>query len=739
MTDVMQGKTSSTQDNLPIDSIATSQNALLSCLVFLSSRYGDQRSAESLAYGLEYEGDFTPSIYIEAAKRAGYNAKIVKYSLKDLLKRFLPCTLVLNQGHAVVLLSHKGKDAVVFDPKLGHETSTPLKDLAKDYAGYALLTKTHEDLENDNTGHSHVDIPARHWFWSVVKDNFGSYTLALLSAAFINLFALAGPLFVMNVYDRVLPSNATETGWVLAIAVLVVYLFDLVIRTLRGYFIDVASRRSDVILARKLLDQILDMKLMTRPGSIGTMSNSLREFDTIREFMTSATVVTLVDLPFSLFFIGIIWIIGGPIALMLLGVYGAVILISLLIQIPVKRMIFKSMKGSEIKHNLLLETLYNLETVKGVGGAGRLRKKYTDVVSQAAIYNQKSKLWSGLASNFTAFTQQSTSVFIILIGMYMVADQALTVGGLIACVILSTRALAPIAQIAGLINKYHHAALALRSLNKIMAIPKERDANKRFLSRPTLKGDFKLRNVSFAYPNMTHPSLSGINLDIKAGERVGIIGKIGSGKSTLVKVLMQFYDASDGSIKLDDTDIRQIDPADIRSNIAYVSQDPGLFRGTVRENITLAKPDASDEDVLRASKLAGVFDFLKQHPDGFDAMVGDNGEGFSGGQRQAISMARAFLTQPNIMVCDEPTNAMDVQSEAHLIAALKQETEGKTFILVTHKTQMLSLVDRVLVIQHGQLVADGPRDKVLELISKGLEKTEQDLQQKEKDHHNEKR
>jgi ATP-binding cassette subfamily C protein LapB len=311
----------------------------------------------------------------------------------------------------------------------------------------------------------------------------------------------------------------------------------------------------------------------------------------------------------------------------------------------------------------------------------------------------------------------------------MVADQTLTVGGLIACVILSTRALAPIAQIAGLINKYYHASLALRSLNKVMAIPSERQEGKRFLSRPVLKGGFKLRGVSFAYPNMTFPSLLNVNLNIKQGERVGVIGKIGSGKSTLVKLMMNFYDISDGHIKIDDTDIRQIDPADIRANIAYVSQDPGLFRGTIRENITLAKPQATDAEILRASKLAGVLDFLQTHPDGFDAMVGDNGEGFSGGQKQAIAMARAFLVNPNIMICDEPTNAMDVQSETHVIAALKQQTAGKTFILVTHKPNMLELVDRVLVMQDGQLVADGPRDQVVELMKKGVQKTQQELQE----------
>ena len=692
---------------------------MMSCLVYITGYHDDQRSAESLAYGLGSDGILTPTLFVEAAGRAGYKSKIIKRSYHDISDKVLPVVLMMRDNKSVVLLKKTKAGAEVFDPEADTVINLSNEQIGSLYNGYAILIKKHEDATEDKSGHSHIDMPERHWFWSVVKGNMGTYALVLLAAVFSNLFALAGPLFIMNVYDRVLPSNAMDTGWVLGTAVLVVYLFDLAIRILRSYFIDVAGRRYDVILARRLMDQVLNMKLMTHQGSIGSMANSLREFDTLKEFMTSATVVTLVDFPFSLFFIAIIWIIGGPIAFMLLGIYMLVIVMSLLVQIPVKRLIYKSMKGNEIKHNLLLETLYNLDTVKGVGGAGRLRQKYTEVVGQSALYGQKSRLWSSLAINFTSFTQQSMSVFIILIGMYLVADQSLTIGGLIACVILSTRALAPVAQIAGLINKYHQARLALQSLDKVMALPKERPEGKRFLSRPQLKGDFELNNIGYAYPQNGHPVLTDINLQIKAGEKIGVIGRIGSGKSTLIKLMMGFYDAGEGTIKIDSTDIRQIDPADLRANIAYVSQDPGLFRGTVRENITLAKPNATDGEVMRASKLAGVHEFIGQHPEGYDALIGDNGEGFSGGQRQAIAMARAFIMNPNIMVCDEPTNAMDTESEAHLIAALRQQAQDKTFVLVTHRAQMLQLVDRVLLMHKGKLIADGPRDKVLEFVAKG--------------------
>lgn len=675
---------------------------LLNALVEITKIHGDQRSAESLIYGLAIDSKMTPELFIEAAKRAGYRAKIIKTDLKDIEQAILPVVLILNGDDAAVL-----------------RNASRISEYKTKYTGYALFVKKEETLKDDTTGHSHIGLKREHWFWSVIKGNFKSYSLAMFAAVFVNLFAIAGPLYIMNVYDRVLPNNAFETGWVLGIAVLVVYIFDLIIRTLRTYFIDLASRRADVILARKLMDHILDMKLLTHEGSINSTANALREFDMLREFMTSATMVALVDLPFSILFIMVIWIIGGPIALMLLGILAIVIAASVLIQVPVKSLIFKAMKGSEIKHNLLLETLYNLETVKGVGGAGRLRKKYTDVVGESAYYSQKSKLWAGFASNFTAFAQQSTSVFIVLIGMYLVADGELSVGGLIACVILSTRALAPVAQITGLISKYFHADMALRSLNKVMSGPVDRDPGRRYLSRLDLKGDFDLTNVSYSYPQSRQPVVQDINLKIRAGEKVGIVGKIGSGKSTLLKLMMHFYDADTGTIKLDETDLRQIDPADLRHNIAYVSQDPGLFRGTVRENIALANPQASDDVILGASKLAGVHDFIAPSAQGYDSLVGDNGEGFSGGQKQAIAMARAFVVDANILIADEPTNAMDMQSEASLINALKQHTSDKTFILVTHRHQMLQLVDRVILVDQGRIMAEGPRDKMLEFLAKG--------------------
>ncbi len=678
------------------------RDPLLDALVAVTKENGDERSAESLTYGLAIDGKMTPELFIEAAKRAGYRAKIIKTELKDIDAAVLPIVIILNDDNAAVA-----------------SNAADLEKHKNDYSGYCLYIRKKEAVTKDTTGHSHIDLKKEHWFWSVIRGNYKSYGLAMFAAVFVNLFALAGPLYIMNVYDRVLPNSAFETGWVLGIAVLIVYVFDLVIRTLRTYFIDLASRRADVILARKLMDHILDMKLLTHDTSINATANALREFDMLREFMTSATMIALVDVPFSLLFIFVIWIIGGPIALMLVGIFLFVVIGSILIQVPVKALIYKSMKGNEIKHNLLLETLYNLETVKGVGGAGRLRKKYTDVVGEAALYSQQSKLWSGFALNFTAFAQQATSVFIVLIGMYLVADGALSVGGLIACVILSTRALAPIAQITGLISKYFHASMALNSLNKVMSAPVEREAGRRYLSRPTLKGDFELRGVSYAYPNTNEPVVQNINLNVKAGDKIGIVGKIGSGKSTLIKLMMHFYDANAGTIKLDETDIRQIDPADLRKNIAYVSQDPGLFRGTVRENIALANPKAGDGAILRASKLAGVHSFIGATRQGYDSLIGDNGEGFSGGQKQAIAMARAFLVDADIMICDEPTNAMDMQSEQELIAALKQHTKDKTLILVTHRQQMLELVDRIMVMQGGQIVAEGPRDKMLAFLAKG--------------------
>ena len=698
---------------------------LLQSLVFLTAHYGRAKSAEAILAGLAYdENAMGAALFCEAADRLGLRAKTARRKdLSKLSQPLLPVVAILNNAQCCVILAISGNKAQVYLPEIGEKKDIKLSDLEKSYAGFVIYV--HPRAEFTDPEAPHVDDADRHWFWSVVGECKGLYARVAIAAILVNLFGVVGPLFIMNVYDRVIPNSAIETGWVLAIGALTAYIFDFIMRTLRGYFIDVAGRRIDVVASRRIYDQLLNMKLAGKPPSGGVFANMLRDFESVREFLTSATVTGLVDLPFTLFFLLIIYLIGGPIAFMLGSLIVFVIGFGMLLQIPLKAMVRKSIHSAEAKHGLLVETIGALETVKAIGADGRLRARYGTHVGASAATAQSSRFISSLGVNFASFLQMSASIIIVLMGMYLVQDAQMSMGGLIACVMLGGRAIAPIGQVANLVARYHQARTALKTLNEVMKLPVERPASKQFLHRPHLKGKITFEKVGFTYPNTERKVLEDISFTLQAGENVGIIGRIGSGKSTIARMILGLYEPVEGAIYADDTDYRQIDPADLRRNMAYIAQDIVLFRGSIRENIAISKPQATEEEILEAAKLAGVHDFVSRHPMGYDAPVGERGEGLSGGQRQAIALARAMLMKPNILVCDEPTNAMDVQAENAFAHHIREQSKDKTFILITHRQHLLSLVDRLILVDQGKIIMDGPRDKVIEALSQGKVKVEQ--------------
>ena len=696
----------------------TTPDPLLECLVYLTAHFGRAKSAEALTAGLAYDARFMrPALFCEAGERLGLKTQVVKRALPAIPSAVLPAVIILNDEQACVLLEVKGKKAKIFLPETKAVTEISYDALQEDYAGFAIFV--HPRTEFTNPDSIHVGDIDRHWFWGLVQDNSGIYGMVLLGAVFINLFGLTSPLFIMNVYDRVIPNNAIETGWALGIGALVVFVFDFIMRTLRAYLIDLAGRRLDVIAARRLYDQVLNIKLAHRPRSSGVFANMLRDFDSVREFFTSASVTALVDLPFSLFFLFIIYKIGGIMAGLLIMLMLIVVAVGFILQFPLKSLVRKSTRSSEAKHGLLVETIHGLETIKAVGADGRFRARYGDYVGENSIYGQGSRFISGLGVNIATFLQQAASVMLILVGMYMVKEQDMTIGALIASVMLGGRAIAPIGQIASLMARYHQAGGALKTLDNIMNKPVERPPHKQFLHRPDLKGKITFDKVSFSYPGVQRKVIDSVSFSINSGEKVAIIGRIGSGKSTVARLMMGLYDADEGTILADDTDYRQIDPADLRRNIAYIAQDVVLFGGTIRDNISASMPHATEEAILEAAKIAGVHEFISRHPMGYDAPVGEHGEGLSGGQRQAVALARAMLLKPHVMVCDEPTNAMDMQAEEAFKKYILEETKSKTLILITHKHQLLSLVDRLILLDQGRLVMDGPRDKVVEALQGG--------------------
>ncbi len=716
-----------------LDITEKTQDSLLACLSYMTGYFGESKSKASLAESLPEtsSNDITPDMFCRAAGKVGLQSEIISKSLNKLDEALCPVVAILENGNACIILGfNKSKKilSVVFPANDSGINVIEIgsAELKKQHKGQFILIKqahlTEKALKHDD---DNIARFSGHWFWQVIWENKFIYLRVVIAAIFINLFVLTSPLFIMNVYDRVLPSNALDTGWALALGAFGVFIFDFILKILRGYFVDVAGRRGDVIWTRRLYDQVLDMRADARSEPVGAFASHMREFEHIREFFTSATLAAIVDFPFAMLFIVVVWALGGIVAFVPLGLFILVFLIGMVLQIPVKGLVRKSFKSNEEKQAILVESLNGLETIKGCGATRHFRGSYGRYTAENALWGQKSRWWSSLSVHIATFAQQISAVGIVLLGMYLIKDGEMSVGALIACVILSGRAIAPVTQIAGLINKYHQATSALKTLNRVMKMPTERPKDNNFLYRPKLNGIFGVEKLGFTYTEAKVPALQNINFAIQAGERVGIVGRIGSGKSTLIKLMMKFYQPTTGVIRLDGTDMNQIDPIDLRRDLSYIGQDTTLFRGTVRENIAMGNQNShqgvSDEDILRAAQLSGAHGFIRLHPLGYNAPVGENGAGFSGGQKQAIAIARALVGKPSTLICDEPTNEMDNTSEALLINALKPwlNEANRGLIVVTHRFSLLDLVDRLILMEQGQIIADGPKDEVLKALNSG--------------------
>jgi len=468
-----------------------------------------------------------------------------------------------------------------------------------------------------------------------------------------------------------------------------------------------------VVISAQLFEQIMGMTMTARPQSAGVLAANMKEFETLRDFFTSATMAALIDLPFVFLFIGVIAIIGGPIAFVPLAAVPVVIIMGLILQRPLQKGIKQSLHESALKNAHLFETIIGLETIKVQAAEGHSQRQWEELNDKASLTSVKSRQIAAFAQNWALFIQQLVSVGIVIAGVYMISAGALTMGGLIACVILSGRAMAPLAQVAGLMTRVRQSKEALDQLEDLMKKPVERPRGKHFITQPDIKGRVEFRDVVFHYPEQNTPALNHLSFTIEPGDKVGIIGAVGSGKTTIERLLLNLYQPDSGSVQIDGTDVRQIDPGDLRRNVGAVQQSPQLFFGSVRQNITMGHETAPDRAVLRAAELAGVMEFLQDSSAGLDTPVGERGEALSGGQRQAVAVARSLLYDPPIMVLDEPTAAMDPASEARLKKRLTKVCEGKTTILITHKGPMLSLVDKLILIDRGRLVAYGPKDEVI--------------------------
>jgi len=701
------------------DARAAHDDPLLDCLVEITRLHGVTATAQALSSGLPLEEHrLTPALLPRAAARAQMSARVVKRPLESISQDLLPAILLLHGERACLLLKTDGDKYVVSHPELGGSSmEMSATELAAQYTGLVCFVRP--QFRFDARAPEVAKVRERHWFWAAIMENRRLYRDALVAALLINIFAMAMPLFTMNVYDRVVPNNAIETLWVLAIGITLVVIFNMILGTARSHVVDSASKRVDVRLSAQIMERVLDLRLEGRPVSVGSFAANLRSFESIRDFIASATITTLVDLPFILLFLLALawispWMVLPPLVAIVL-----ILLVSLAAQARMEALTMSSFQAASQRNATLVEALTGLEAVKTLNAQGAIQRNWERATEFIAQTGGKLKLISSSTVGFVQAVQQMVSISVVIIGVYQAQESAISMGGIIAASMIAGRCLAPLGQVAGLLMQYQNARTSLGSIDNYMKLPVERPADAEFLHRPVFHGGLEFRDVSFTYPGAAQPALKKVSFKLKPGEKVGVIGRIGSGKTTLEKLALALYEPTEGAVLLDGIDVRQIDPADVRRAIGHVPQDPLLFYGSLKHNLAMGAPYADDASILAAANLAGVTDFANLHPNGFDMLIGERGESLSGGQRQSVAVARALINDPPILLLDEPSSNMDHQSEAQLRKRLGEASETKTILLVTHRTALLDLVDRLIVIDNGHIVADGPKEQVVEALRQG--------------------
>lgn len=656
-------------------------------------------------------------LFVSLARKAGFKSKYVKKDFNDISALLLPAIIILKDNTSCILekIDLESKTVIIQLHELDEaKEEVSLSKIKELYSGEIfLLKKEHFESEIEP---SLLKANEEHWFWGTIKKNFSIYKDVIIASILINIFVLTTPFFVMNVYDRVVPNFALETLWAMAIGICVVYIFDMVTKFVRAYYIDISSKKIDIIVSSKLFNKILNIKLEHKPKSIGAFANNIKDFELIKSFFSSSTMAVLVDLPFAVLFLIAIYYISGSIVVVPLIFIFFILVYSLFIRKPLQKSIEASNEAISLKNGILIESLNALETIKSLGASGHLRWKWEESTADISTKSLFTKMITTSITNINAFFVQLTTIFIVIYGVYAISEKELTLGGLIAAVILGGRAIGPMGQFASLISNYEQAKTSYNMLENIMNIPEERENNKAAIHKEYIDGNFEFKNVSFFY-NENKKVLDTVSFNVKQGEKIAIIGKIGSGKSTIMKMLMKLYDSKEGEIILDGIEIKQIEPSDIRKNIAYVSQDTLLFNGTLKENILYKYPYENDDTLIKATKTAQLLDFVNSHPEGFDLRVGERGDTLSGGQKKAISLARALVGNYSTLLLDEPTDSMDIATEKSLINSLKDEIKDKTVLLTTHKSSMLELVDRIIVIDNGKIVLDGEKSYVLNALA----------------------
>ncbi len=702
-----------TRKNNALNGTSQASDRILSQLEFLSEYFGKAVEPSQITSNVPLpDGRITERELEECATRAGLEVAECDRPIRALKRTMLPVLGVSEDGHAVTLVDYNDGHFECCYPGIpGTSWVSPdelkLEQLERWYFIRPIVYFDKRSLLY------HLPDPKR-WFWDTLKSNRGIYAWALLGTIVINLFGAVIPFFTMAVYDRVVPNNALSSLWVLASAAVIVVLFDFAIKVTRSHLVDAASRRVDIALSSRIFSQALRLRASNRPASGGVLANIVRDFDSVRDFFTSTTLTVLGDMPFVLFFIAIIALVAGPLALVPIALIPLALGSALLLRKPMNRILENNAQAGSQRTAHLFEVMNGLDTVKCVGAESWARRKWEMLTVTLSGDSVRLRGLAALGNYISSSLTSLTTVLMVTFGALLIAANELTLGQLIAASMLSSRAVAPISQLAGIIVRWQQTKIALEALNQVMEAPTDDEEGK--LHLPAIRGQVELRDVSFGYPGST-PLLNGMNLRINPGEKLAFIGRIGSGKSTVLKLLLNLYQPEKGTVMVDNIPVSHVDPHNLRRQIGYVPQDVVLFHGDIRENILMGATDISDADLLEAIHIACLEPTLAQLPDGLNTQVGERGERLSGGQRQAIGIARALVRKPKLLLMDEPSSMIDPGTENQLIQNLRTYLNETTLILVTHRMAMLPMVDRLVVFDQGRITADGPRDLVLERLA----------------------
>jgi ATP-binding cassette subfamily C protein LapB len=689
---------------------------LTDALVYLAARHGRALSRDALLAGLPItDGKLSISLFPRAAGRAGLEAEAVRRDLSDIPALVLPAVLIMKDGSTRILveIDRHTKKARVINPS-NRDAKAPAGKPAPEpeYSGYAFFVRP--AAEADPRAVAAGDLPRTHWFWSVVQRFWQNYSHVAIAALIVNILALASPLFIMNVYDRVIPNGAIPSLIALAVGLGIAIGFDFILRIVRSRIIDMTGKQVDVVLAANIFEHVMSLKMAQRPQSVGVLANQLRDFDSVKEFFTSGTVVSITDLAFAIIFLAVLYMIVGPLAIVPAVMLPLMIVVGLSLQRPLDRAMKRLQAESAARHGVLVEALTGMDTVRASGAEARMQTAWERSIAATARSGEDVHFWASLALTAASTAQQITTLAIVVWGVFLVMNGDITMGALVAASMLAGRVMAPIAGIAAVITRATQTFTAMKAIDRLMALERERPVGRAYVARRVDDGRVAFENVTFKYPNGPENALDKVSFKIEPGERVGIIGRVGSGKTTVGRLLIGFYEPQEGRILIDGIDARQYDPADLRAGIGFVMQDTDLFYGKLRDNITIGKPSATDEEVIAAARLAGVEGFIAGHPQGYDMPISEQGRSLSGGQKQSIGLARALIRKPKILFLDEPTAHFDTRSENEFLERLKAlASRDMTIIVSTHRPSLLGLVDRLLLFERGRLIADGPRDAVL--------------------------